>query len=366
MDQPAQNRIDAPPRGVDSCAESAPASCCPPAARIDWLLWGSGTLVVAGYAAHLLAPAGLLPGALAHFAQGVFEFMNTMWWGLVLGIVFVGILDRVPRELVMGVLGRDGGPGGILRATGAGLMLDLCCHGILLVGMKLYERGASIGQVAAFLVASPWNSISLTIVLIALIGLKWTLVFIVLSALVAVVSGLVFDALAARGTLPGNPNRVDLPAHVPLAQAAGESWRAIRWRPRLAREIFASGLGESRMILRWILFGVVLAALIRVLLAPEVFADWFGPTLFGLGATLVATTVIEVCSEGSSPIAADILNRAGAPGNGFTFLMAGAATDYTEIMGLRERTGHWKIALFLPLVTVPQVLLVGWLLNVFG
>ena len=63
---------------------------------------------------------------------------------------------------------------------------------------------------------------------------------------------------------------------------------------------------------------------------------------------------------------ADLLNRAGAPGNGFTFLMAGVATDYTEVMGLKERTGSWKIAFFLPLVTVPQVLVLGYLLNVYG
>ena len=49
--------------------------------------------------------------------------------------------------------------------------------------------------------------------------------------------------------------------------------------------------------------------------------------VLGLLLTLAAPTVIEVCSVGSSPIAADLLNRAGAPGNAFTFLMAGAATD---------------------------------------
>ena len=78
---------------------------------------------------------------------------------------------------------------------------------------------------------------------------------------------------------------------------------------------------------------------------------------------LVATTVIEVCSEGSTPIAADLMNRAGAPGNSFTFLMAGVATDYTEIMSIRDTTSSWRIALALPLVTVPQVILIGFVLN---
>ena len=63
-------------------------------------------------------------------------------------------------------------------------------------------------------------------------------------------------------------------------------------------------------------------------------ASWFGPTVSGLLLTLVAATIIEVCSEGSSPIAADLVTRGGAPGNGFAFLMSGAATDYTEIMVL--------------------------------
>jgi uncharacterized membrane protein YraQ (UPF0718 family) len=82
-----------------------------------------------------------------------------------------------------------------------------------------------------------------------------------------------------------------------------------------------------------------------------------------LAITLVTTTLLEVCSEGSSPLAAELINRAQAPGNSFAFLMAGAATDYTEIMSLRETTASWKCALFLPLVTVPQVVLFGALLN---
>jgi uncharacterized membrane protein YraQ (UPF0718 family) len=116
-------------------------------------------------------------------------------------------------------------------------------------------------------------------------------------------------------------------------------------------------------VLRWILFGVLLAGLIRTLLDANSFQTYFGPTLMGLGLTLIAATVIEVCSEGSTPIAADILTRAHAPGNSFAFLMTGVSTDYTEIMVLRDATKSWKIALFLPLITVPQVVLLAWLIN---
>lgn len=350
---------------VSSCHA---ADACHPAGKrkIDMLLWGSGAIVVLGYLSHLVVPTDMLPVSLAHFSHSIFEFMNVIWWGLLLGITFVGILNKVPRELVMGVLGHRNGLGGILRATAGGLLLDLCSHGILLVGMKLYERGASLGQTMAFLIASPWNSISLTIILFALVGVKWTLVFILLSAVIAIASGLIFERLVATGVLPDNPYRQELGEPMPFWAELKRQWCGITWSSSLFREIIEGGLKDSGMILRWMLLGVVLAALIRVLFSPELFQAYFGPTILGLLLTLVATTIIEVCSEGSSPIAADLLNRAGAPGNAFTFLMAGAATDYTEIMGLKERTKSWKIAFFLPIVTVPQVVALGIILNQFS
>jgi hypothetical protein len=110
----------------------------------------------------------------------------------------------------------------------------------------------------------------------------------------------------------------------------------------------------------------VLAALIQATVPTEIFAAWFGATLAGLFLTLVAATVVEVCSEGSVPVAADLMTRAAAPGNAFTFLMAGAATDYTEMLVLRGVTGRLTAALLLPLLTVPQVVVVGWALNAAG
>ena len=142
----------------------------------DWLLLGSAAVLVGGYFSHLLG----VP-LLAHLWHSIFELVNTVWWGIALGILMISVLGRIPREFVMSALGAGGGWRGISRAAVAGVLLDLCSHGILMVGAKLYERGASTGQVMAFLVASPWNSFSFTLILIAMIGIGWTLGFIVLS-----------------------------------------------------------------------------------------------------------------------------------------------------------------------------------------
>ena len=361
---------------MSSCCSSLPpeptapeggdSSCCGGSSkRFDWLLWGSLVFVLLGYCGHLFFADQMADSSarLAHYCRGVFDLLNKMWWGLGLGVLAVGSLGWVPREWVASILGKPGTINGLVRAIFAGLFLDLCNHGILLVAMKLYERGASYGQTLAFLIASPWNSLSLTLVLIALIGIKWTFAFILLSVLVALVTGMLVERMVKAGRLPANNNSVELPSGFKLWPEMKAAFKRSRINHILLGKMLKAGLSESQMIVRWIFFGTVLAAAIRAFVPIDVFGDWFGPTWVGVLLTLVAATVIEVCSEGSSPIAADLVTRANAPGNGFAFLMAGAATDYTEIMALKETTRSWKMAFVLPMCTLPQVIVIAWLVN---
>lgn len=330
--------------------------------RIDLLLTSMGTIVLSAYVLHLAAPQ-ISGSALADFAVSIFDLINTMIWGVLAAIVFIGLIGAVPREFVTAVLGRGGTLTGVARAMVAGVLLDLCSHGILIVGARLYERGASLGQVMAFLIASPWNSLSLTLILWALIGLKWMLVFLLTSMAVAFVAGAIFDKLVAKGSLPANRNASEIPEDFDFFAEAKKGLSGVEFTPQLVANLLWDGVKGSRMVMRWMLFGVVIAAAIRVLFAPEQFQTFFGPTLAGLGLTLVVATVMEVCSEGTVPVAADLLVRAQAPGNSFAFLMTGVSTDYTEIMVLKDTTQSWKIALFLPLITVPQVVVLALVMN---
>jgi len=328
----------------------------------DLILHGSLFIIAA---ALVLYFSGLNIPYIPVFAEAVLALLSRMWWGVALGIVFVGLMSKIPREYFTAILGRGDTFGGIIRAAIAGVFLDLCSHGILMIAAKLYERGASLAQVMTFMISSPWNSLSLTIILVSLIGLKWTLIYIAGSVVIAVLTGLVFKSLVAKGRLPGNPNKAELSEGFSLRDDAKERLKGFKFSRLFFKDITLGGLKESRMIIKWLLFGVIIAAAIRAFVPVEIFADWFGPTLVGLLLTLVATTIIEVCSEGSAPIASELITHASAPGNGFTFLMAGVATDYTEILIIREFSKSWKIALFLPLITVPQVLVLGYIMNMF-
>lgn len=338
------------------------SSCCHEKKKIDYLLYGSLILVALSYVLHFYLNGG--ESWLAVVADATFEFINKMWWGVAVGILMIGILAKIPQEFITKILGHGNSFGGILRATFAGVLLDLCSHGILMVAMQLYRKGASIGQVMAFLISSPWNSFSLTIVLFTLIGLKWTLAFIFLSMAIALISGIIFDALTRSGKLPTNPNKIELSENFHFWPELKKQISSTKFNFSLLREILINGVKDSRMVIRWLLVGVVIASIVRASLPHDLFHNYFGASFIGLSLTIFVATILEVCSEGSAPIAADILNRANAPGNSFAFLMTGVSTDYTEIMSLKDTTKSWKIALFLPLITLPQVIFVSYLINI--
>ena len=111
------------------------------------------------------------------------------------------------------------------------------------------------------------------------------------------------------------------------------------------------------------LFGILAIALIREFVSTEIFANFFAPGLKGLFFTIFIASIIEICSEGSAPFASDIFNHANAKGNSFAFLMAGVATDYTEIMVLKETTKSWRFALLVPIISIPQIMLFAYFMN---
>ena len=350
----------------DKTTQSIPSCCAVTEKKRDRLLWSTSLILIISYIIACIPTDMLdLPTLISVFTIAVYEICNSMYLGVLIGMLGVGILSKIPKEFVISVMGPKGFVG-ILRAAVAGVLLDMCNHGVLLIAGKLYERGTSTGQVIAFLVASPWNSVSVTVILFSLIGFGWTILFLLLSMLIAILTGLVFDHLISRNYLPENSNIMVMPENFKFWPEAKKGLTNTKLDSTTLYSIVISGLSDSKMILRWIFLGIVLAGIIRTTMDAEHFSSLLGPTFSGLLLTLLAATIIEVCSEGSLPIAGDLFVRAGAPGNSFAFLMAGVSTDYTEILILKQLSNSWRFAFFLPIVTLPQITLLALLLNKFS
>lgn len=303
--------------------------------------------------------------SLASFRHAFFLYIQMMTIPVTIGFLLGGVIDYyIPSEYIGKYLTKSQ-KRTIFYATGLGFLMSSCNHGILALSMELHKKGASGPAVVSFLLASPWANLPITLLLFGFFG--WRGLLVVLTAfLIAIVTGLIFQALDDRGWIEKNRHAVEIDPEFSIRRDLVKRWKnyVFSWKRFLGD---AKGIAKGiwnliDMTFSWILIGAVLASLSAAYVPHHLFQHYFGPTLFGLAVTLVASAILEVCSEGTSPIAFEIYRQTKAFGNSFAFLMGGVSTDYTEIgllwKNLGPRTALWMLG-----ITLPQVIVIGWIYN---
>jgi len=294
-----------------------------------------------------------LPG-FGSLNESMLTYVGIVWWAVLIGLALGGVIDYfVPDGFVVRALGKRSKVT-LINAVIAGFLMSACSHGILAIAIQLYKKGASVPAVITFLLASPWANLPMTVLLFGFFGWKGLLI-VGGAMLIALITGLVFTVLDELDLIEGPAKDVE---------AENVSWdrlRNFKMRESL-KGVAAGSVSLANMVLWWILIGILAASLIGAYVPAHWFMQYLGPDFTGMLITLLFATVIEVCSEGTSPIAFEIFNKTAALGNPFIFLMAGVATDYTEIGLLWTNIGR-RTAIWLPVVTVPQILIFATLLN---
>lgn len=330
--------------------------------------WYRQKIVTVSFLFALVLAASYLVESLNPLYDNIILYVGIIWWAVIIGFVIGGVIDYyVPREYMSKVLAGKG-KRTLLHATLLGFLMSACSHGLLAISIQLYKKGASIPAVIAFLLASPWANLTYTLLLFSLFGTK-ALLIIFSAIIIALTTGYAYQILDGRGKIEENPHTVVVDEGFSIR---GDVTRRLR-QAKLTRESVSkavAGIGAgswslASMVLWWILVGVLAAALVGTYVPSHMFMQYVGPTVLGLFITLIAATIIEVCSEGSSPIAFEIFRQTGAFGNSFVFLMAGVATDYTEIGILWTNIGK-RTALWLPVIAGPQIVLLGFLFNLLA
>ena len=104
-------------------------------------------------------------------------YIHELWLILAVGFLLGGLLYQfIPAAMVERYLGANGFRS-IAFASVVGVILPLCCIGTLPVALTLRRKGASLGAVLAFLVATPATSVSALIVCWKLLGFTFTVLF---------------------------------------------------------------------------------------------------------------------------------------------------------------------------------------------
>ena len=285
------------------------------------------------------------------------------------GFLLGGVIDYfIPKEYIKKYLSRHR-KRTILYAIVFGFFMSACSHGILAIAIELYKKGANTSAVIAFLLASPWANLPITFLLFGFFGTK--AIFLIISALIiATITGFIFLKLEKRGLVECSHCKMgeDKPVltDFSIIKDIKRRWKDFDFTSKNISGAFIGTMKGSwaltKMLMWWLLIGMIVASFAHAYIQPEYFMTYMGPTLLGLGVTLLIATIIEVCSEGSAPLAFEIYNQTGAFGNSFTFLMAGVVSDATEIGLIWHNIGR-RAAIMLPIITIPQVIILAFLFN---
>ena len=344
---------------------------CPSCAIKVGTPWYKEKLFITILVTLILLAIGYFLDPQKRFFYAFKDYFLLIWWAILIGFLIGGIIDYfVPRAYIEKYLSRHQ-KRTIVYSIIFGFLMSACSHGILAIAIELYKKGASTSSVVAFLLASPWANLPITFLLFGFFGVK--AVYIIISALIiAFITGLIFQRLERKGWVEcdkcklGEDNAIltDFSIINDIKRRIKQYKFTAKNNIKAIKGTLSGSWALTRMVMWWLIIGMIMAALARGFVPHHLFEQYMGPTILGLLVTLFFATIIEVCSEGSSPLAFEIYNQTGAFGNSFVFLLSGVATDVTEIGLIWHNIGK-KAAIWLPIITVPQVIILGYLFNLF-
>lgn len=325
--------------------------------------WYRERLTYVVLATAIIVAASYLVPALNPVFDVFVVYTSLIWWAVLLGLVIGGLIGHYVPDIYISKMLSQKKKRTVIYSVVFGFLMSACSHGILAIAMELYRKGASVPSVIAFLLASPWANLPVTILLFGFFGFN-AIYLVVFAIVIAIITGLIYQGLERKGWVEQPLYKGKIAKGFSIRKDARKRLKAYSFKQSDARGVFWETWNLTKMVLWWILIGMIAGAFIGAFVTPELFQAYLGPTIFGLLVTLGVATIIEVCSEGSAPIAFEIFRQTGAFGNAWTFLLAGVSTDYTEIGLIASNIGK-KAAIWLPIITVPQILVLGYLFNVF-
>ncbi|KPL11179.1 MAG: hypothetical protein AMS26_20545, partial [Bacteroides sp. SM23_62] len=182
---------------------------------------------------------------------------------LLLGFLFAGILYVwFPKKKVYKYLGKPNSAS-VINAALIGIPLPLCSCGVIPTGISFYNSGASKGSSVSFLISTPQTGMDSIMVTYSLLGLPMAIV----KPVIALFTGFFGGFLTNRFDRSGHKEE-EARQH-----ESGNNEKEDRSLPGMLRYAFVEFLED---IAKWLLIGLLLAALIEVLVPESFFTAYLG------------------------------------------------------------------------------------------
>ncbi len=254
---------------------------------------------------------------LNEFAKEFYFLLSEMAPYLVLGFLFAGLLKAFfPVDKITRFLGKKKF-GSVVNASILGVPMPLCSCGVIPTGVSFYQNGATKGATTSFLISTPQTGVDSILATYSLLGLP----FAIIRPLVAFLTGILGGGLShgfEKEQWKKEAGYSDTPVKKNIRIPIGKRLKTV----------ITYGFGELvEDIVKWLIIGLLAAALLSVLIPDSFFTSYIGNTWLEMIMILIVSIPLYVCATGSIPIAAVFLLKGLSPGAALVFLMAGPATN---------------------------------------
>lgn len=286
--------------------------------------------------------------------EEVIHLVNEMSPYLLLGFLFAGLLHAfVPSGLWSKHLSANN-TRSVINAALLGIPLPLCSCGVIPTAMSLRREGAGKGATAGFLIATPQTGIDSILATYGLMGLPFTIVRPIAALITSLMGGILVNLTQSKAERQQAPT--------PTPQEQGKASEG--FLPRLKKALEYAFVDMVQDIGKWLVVGLVVAAMITVLVPEEAFETFKGNTLLSMLLVLAIALPMYICATGSIPIAVALMLKGLTPGAALVLLMAGPAANFASILVVRKVMGTRTLLIYLLSIILGAIgfgMLIDWL-----
>ena len=262
----------------------------------------------------------------------ILHLINQMSPYLLLGFLLAGIMHAfIPKRYFTRYLSKPD-LRSVVNAALLGIPLPLCSCGVLPTAMSLRKEGASKGAATSFLIATPQTGVDSIIATFSLMGLPFAVIRPIVALVTALFGGTLVNVIDKE-----KPEKAEEAEHCCCHHEADAKQTTFFGKCQVAlRYAFVDMIAD---IGKWLVLGLVIAALITVLVPDTFFAVFADNTWLSILLVLAISIPMYICATGSIPIAVALMLKGLTPGAALVLLMAGPAANFASILVIRKQLG---------------------------
>ncbi len=272
------------------------------------------------------------------FLSDFVKILSEMSPYLLLGFFFAGLLYAfIPQKKIERYFNGKPFKSSVLASI-FGIPLPLCSCGVIPTGTAFYKNGASKGGTVSFLISTPQTGVDSILATFSLMGLP----FAIIRPLAALFTGVTGGLITSVSTQNEPDNRT-----------FQEQTKEHKSFSKKLADVFRYGFVEFiQDISKWLVIGLILAAIISALIPNEFFVLLNMPPIVQMLLILVVSIPLYICATGSIPLTAVLIIKGISPGAAFVLLMAGPATNAATITMIGKVLGKKSLLTYLATIIV--------------